>query len=513
MVVNKLVFLLIMDGWGVPPNGPDASCLAPTPHLDKLFQSYPKTLIASAGLAVGLPEGLMGNSEVGHLNLGAGRVVWQDITRIDQAIKDGSFFENPALVQAMEQAKKNHSTLHLMGLVSDGGVHSAERHYFALLEMAKKLGLAKDQVCFHAALDGRDTPQTSGAGYVRSLVAKMKEVGVGRLATISGRYYLMDRDNRWERIELAYDALTSGQGYFESNPMEAIRQAYEQQETDEFIKPIVMVDDNKKPVGLIKDNDSVIFFNFRADRAREITRTLTEPDFNEFPRRVFPKVFYTAMTLYGEKFTCPVAFGPTHLKNILGEVLAQNNLKQLRISETEKYAHVTYFFNGGEEKPFPGEDRILIPSPKVATYDLQPEMSAPEITREALKAVDSEKYQVIILNFANGDMNGHTGMIKAAEQAVKVIDECVGQVTEAVLKKKGTVLVTSDHGNIEAVADTEKGPHTYHTSNDVPFILVADDARGKQLRDGGKLCDVAPTMLVLLGVPKPEEMTGQSLIN
>ncbi|MEK7449246.1 MAG: 2,3-bisphosphoglycerate-independent phosphoglycerate mutase [Planctomycetota bacterium] len=509
---HRLVFLLIMDGWGISPPGKNIPRLTPTPDLDRLAQDYPTTQLSASGLDVGLPAGLMGNSEVGHLNLGAGRVVWQEITRINQAIKDGSFFKNEALVRAMEHAQKNNTSLHLMGLVSSGGVHSSDDHYFALLEMAKTIGLDSKKVFFHAALDGRDTPPTTGIAFMDMLAKKMEQMDFGRVSTVCGRYYLMDRDKRWDRVQKSYDALTSGEGYRQTNPVHAIARAYERNETDEFVKPTVIVDYKDKPIGLIKDNDSVIFFNFRADRAREITRALTEPDFNEFPRQVFPKFFYTTMTRYNEKFNLPAAFQPVRLRNILGEVLANHNIKQLRISETEKYAHVTYFFNGGEEKPFPGEDRILIPSPKIATYDLQPEMNALEITGQALKAIESDKYQVIILNFANSDMVGHTGVVKAAARAMEVVNEYVGKITESVLKKKGVILVTSDHGNIEEINFTKNGAHTYHTTNPVPFILVADDYKNKFLRTGGKLCDVAPTMLDILEIPQPAEMTGRSLI-
>ncbi|MBI4835038.1 MAG: 2,3-bisphosphoglycerate-independent phosphoglycerate mutase [Planctomycetes bacterium] len=556
---DKLVFLLIMDGWGVnskTEGAPDAVGglpivprsvaergnairLANCKSISLLEKTYPHTELSASGFDVGLPRGLMGNSEVGHLNLGAGRIVWQEITRIDKAIEEGTFFTNPELVAAMNHAKKNNTNLHLMGLVSDGGVHSSDRHYFALLEMAKEMGLKSNQVFFHAAMDGRDTPPTSGVGYIEKIIAKMRELDIGRIATISGRYYLMDRDKRWERVQLAYDALTNGDGVVEDDPITAMKNAYARGENDEFIKPIVL-----KNTSRIRDNDSVIFFNFRADRAREITRTLTEPGFAPFDdsklsgvpeprpsggsgigfkRKVFPKVFYTTMTQYEEDFTLPtcptasfrrVAFKPVRLKNILGELLVQNNLKQLRIAETEKYAHVTYFFNGGEETPFKGEDRMLVPSPKVATYDLQPEMSAPEVTRKVLEAISSRKYNAIVLNFANCDMVGHTGILEAAIKAAQTVDECVGKIVDAVKKVGGITLITADHGNAEEMIDIEHGggAHTYHTTNPVPFTLVSDGHKGRRLRSGGKLCDVAPTILELLNIPKPKEMDGQSLL-
>ncbi|MBI4713225.1 MAG: 2,3-bisphosphoglycerate-independent phosphoglycerate mutase, partial [Planctomycetes bacterium] len=421
---------------------------------------------------------------------------------------DGSFFRIPELVQAMQYVKQHNSILHFMGLVSDGGVHSTETHYLALLEMAKQQGLAREQVMFHAALDGRDTPPTSGAGYLERLVKQMDKIGIGKVATISGRYYLMDRDKRWERLQKSYDALTMGEGVTETDPVAAVKVAYVRGETDEFIKPIVITNTKR-----IKDNDSVIFFNFRADRAREITRTLTAPNFADFARKSFPKVFYTAMTQYDEKFTLPVAFKPVHLNNILAQVLADNKITQLRISDTEKYAHVTYFFNGGQEKPYPYEERIHISSPKVPTYDIQPEMSAPAVTREVLKAIESDKYTVIIMNYANCDMVGHTGVLAAAIKAAETVDNCVAQIVSAVLKQSGVVLVTADHGNAEEMIDAKNGgPHTYHTTNPVPFTLVSEQYKKRKLRTGGRLCDVAPTILEILGISKPKEMEGVSLI-
>jgi len=506
--------------------------LARTPNLTRLEKEYPHTELECSGNAVGLPSGLMGNSEVGHLNIGSGRVVWQEITRIDNAIKDGLFFTNPELVNAMNYARHNQTNLHLIGLVSDGGVHSSENHYFALLEMAKNNGFNQNNLFFHVVTDGRDTPPHSGVNHIENLLNKMNSLGVGRIATICGRYYLMDRDKRWERVEKAYQALTLGEGVQQTSVIEAIRDAYQKGETDEFIKPIIITKNNQ-PIGSIKDNDSVIFFNFRADRAREITRALTEPDFKEFSRKIFPRVLYTTMTQYDEHFSLPVAFKPITLKNILGGIFAGKKIKQLRIAETEKYAHVTYFFNGGEETPFPYEDRELIPSPKVPTYDMQPEMNAPEVTREVLKDIENNAHAVIIMNYANCDMVGHTGILKATIKAVETVDTQVGKITDAVLRKNGIVIVTADHGNAEEIIDYKNNnqPHTYHTTNSVPLILVGEKFRmqsfscspvpetdpslaGKnhKLKTNGKLCDIAPTMLEILGIEKPVEMEGSSLI-
>ncbi|MFH0888462.1 MAG: 2,3-bisphosphoglycerate-independent phosphoglycerate mutase [Planctomycetota bacterium] len=528
-----LFVLIIMDGWGVNKR-PDASIrdapysrqggtserkegnaikLARTPNLTSLEKEYPYTELECSGNAVGLPAGLMGNSEVGHLNIGAGRVVWQEITRIDNTIKDGSFFANPELVNAMTYARRNQTNLHLIGLVSDGGVHSSENHYFALLEMAKKNGFNRSNLFFHVVTDGRDTPPDSGVNHIEKLLNKMNLLGVGKIATICGRYYLMDRDKRWERVEKAYHSLTLGEGVKRTSVIEAIKDAYQKGETDEFIKPIVITENNLA-IGSIKDKDSVIFFNFRADRAREIARTLTEPDFNEFKRKTFPQVLYTTMTQYDEHFTLPVAFKPVSLKNILSAILSEKQITQLRIAETEKYAHVTYFFNGGEETPFPYEDRKLIPSPKVPTYDMQPEMNAPEVTREVLKDIENNAHQVIIMNYANCDMVGHTGIINAAIKAVETVDGGVGRIVDAVLRKKGVVIITADHGNAEEMIDYKNNnqPHTYHTTNVVPFTLVGEKFKNRKLKMNGRLCDIAPTMLGILGIEKPSEMEGISLL-
>ncbi|MFH1232236.1 MAG: 2,3-bisphosphoglycerate-independent phosphoglycerate mutase [Planctomycetota bacterium] len=509
-----LLVLIIMDGWGVNKRKEgNAIKLARTPNLTRFEKEYPYTELECSGNAVGLPDGLMGNSEVGHLNIGSGRVVWQEITRIDNTIKNGSFFSNPELLTAMKHAKNNQTSLHLIGLVSDGGVHTSENHYFALLEMAKKNGFNQSNLFFHVVTDGRDTPPHSGVNHIEKLLNKMNSLGVGKIATICGRYYLMDRDKRWERVEKAYHALTLGQGVQQESVIEAIKDAYQKGETDEFIKPIVITKNNL-PIGSIKDNDSVIFFNFRADRAREITRTLTEPDFKEFSRKTFPHILYTTMTQYDEHFNLPVAFKPISLKNILSAILAKNKITQLRIAETEKYAHVTYFFNGGEETPFPYEDRKLIPSPKVPTYDMQPEMNAPEVTSEILKDIENNAHQVIIMNYANCDMVGHTGILNAAIKAVETVDDGVGRITDAVLRKNGIVIITADHGNAEEMIDYKNNnqPHTYHTTNIVPFILAGEKFKHHPLKTSGKLCDIAPTILEILSIEKPAEMEGVSLI-
>ncbi|MBI5779360.1 MAG: 2,3-bisphosphoglycerate-independent phosphoglycerate mutase [Planctomycetes bacterium] len=507
--------LIIMDGWGVNKHKEgNAIKLSRTPNLSRLENEYPYTELLSSGNAVGLPDGLMGNSEVGHLNIGAGRVVWQEITRIDNAIKDGSFFTNSELTNAMTHCRKNKGGLHFIGLVSDGGVHSSDRHYSTLLEMAKKSGFPKDNLFFHAVMDGRDTPPTSGIHHLEKLQDKMNSLSIGQVSTICGRYFLMDRDKRWDRVAKAYNALTIGEGVKETSAIDAVKNAYNRGETDEFIKPIIITRNNN-PVGLIKNNDSVIFFNFRADRAREITNALTKPDFQEFPRKAFPKVLFTTLTQYDEKLTLPVAFKPITMKNILGEILSRNNIGQLRIAETEKYAHVTYFFNGGEEKPFPLEDRKLIPSPRVATYDMQPEMSAPEVTREVLEDIAKSGHSVIIMNYANCDMVGHTGVLESAIKAVETVDEGVGRITEAILKQNGVVLITSDHGNAEEMIDHHNSnqPHTYHTTNIVPFILVGEQFKDRKLRSGGRLCDISPTILEIINIQKPSEMDGISLLS
>ena len=512
---TRPVMLVIMDGcgWREEEDG-NAFKLARTPNLDRYFEKYPFTLLKASGEAVGLPAGQMGNSEVGHLNLGAGRIVYQELTRINMAIEDGSFFENPVLNSAMKTVKNaGNSRLHLMGLVSDGGVHSQMEHLFALLEMASRAGIG-DRVCIHAFMDGRDTPPKSGAEHMQRLVDKIKELGAGSVATVCGRFYAMDRDKRWNRVERAYDMLVRGKGHLEKDPVQAVLNAYQRGETDEFITPAIIKDacrqdDIMEP---LRDGDSVIFFNFRADRARELTRALTEKDFSFFDVSDRPEIeLYVTMTRYDETFDLPVAFPPAHLKNILGEVVSRAGLQQLRISETEKYAHVTYFFNGGEEEPFPGEDRILIPSPKeVPTYDLKPEMSARKIADALLEAINKVPYSLVVVNFANGDMVGHTGVLEAAIKACEVVDECVGRVTEKFRDKGGAVLITADHGNCEVMKLPDGSPATAHTTNKVPCYLV-DDKRVSASMEQGILADVAPTLLAIMGQEKPAEMTGKVL--
>ncbi len=508
------LLLIIMDGWGWREDiEGNAIRLAGTPNLDLLQKNYPFTLLKCAGEAVGLPEGQMGNSEVGHLNIGAGRIVYQELTRINMAIKDRSFFRNSVFLEAIESVKRSSGKLHLMGLLSDGGVHSHIDHLFALLNLVKGHGLAQ-KTFIHAFTDGRDTPPTSGIEYMKQLVAKITELNSGKVASVCGRYYAMDRDKRWDRTALAYKALVLGKGITTKDPIKAIQSAYERDETDEFIKPTVIVD-NKKPVARIDDGDAVIFFNFRADRARQLTRALTDPTFNEFDREIFPKLsYFVCMTLYDEEFDLPVAFPPEILEHIWGEEISQAGLYQLRIAETEKYAHVTYFFNGGEEEPFPLEERKLIPSPReVPTYDLKPEMSAYKITKEVIERIKQKRYHFIVMNYANGDMVGHTGVLEAAIKAVKVVDECVYKVVDTFRKyMKGTVIVTADHGNCEMMIDPETGePFTAHTANPVPFYLVDDRFKDAKLKEG-ILGDIAPTGLYLMGLSIPYEMSGKILI-
>ena len=507
--------LIIMDGWGWREEiEGNAIRLAGTPHLDALKAEYPFTLLKASGEAVGLPEGQMGNSEVGHMNIGAGRIVYQDLTRINMAIRDGSFFKNPVLKEAFRRAKEKGTKVHLLGLVSDGGVHSHINHVFALLEMAQKEGLC-DRLFIHVFTDGRDTPPTSGLNYVHALQNKLKELSCGAIATVAGRYYAMDRDKRWERTALAYQALVMGEGLEAKDPVEAVKAAYERGETDEFIKPTVISRDGK-PVATIDDGDVVIFFNFRADRARQLTLALTKEDFQEFERSKFPRLsYFVCMTLYDETFNLPVAFPPEHYLNIWGEVVSRAGLRQLRIAETEKYAHVTYFFNCGEEEPFPLEERKLIPSPRdVPTYDLKPEMSAYEVTEEVIKRIQSRRYQFIVMNYANGDMVGHTGVLEAAIKAVRVVDECVGRVVSAWRKymDNAPLIVTADHGNCDQMIDPQTGePFTAHTANPVPLYLVDDRFKKAKLRQG-ILGDIAPTGLFLMGLEIPSEMTGRVLL-
>jgi len=508
--MKRPVALIIMDGFGINESEKgNAIKKANKPNLDSYLAKYPNSKIKASGLAVGLPEGQMGTSEVGHMNLGAGRVVYQELARISKSIEDGDFFTKKEFLGAIENCKKNNSKLHLYGLLSEGGVHSHTNHLYALLKLAKDNGLT--DVYVHCFLDGRDVPPTSGKAYVEELQKKLKEIGVGKIATIMGRYYIMDRDKRWERLQLGYDAMVLGKGETAVDPVAAVQVSYDREETDEFMKPFVIVEDGK-PVATIDANDSIIFYNFRTDRAREITWALMKEDFAEFERGkgYFP-LYYVCMTQYDENLTnVEIAYKPEVLTNKFGEYLSSLGKKQLRIAETEKYAHVTFFFNGGVEKVCDGEDRILVASPKVPTYDLQPEMSAYEVCEKAVEAINSEKYDAIILNYANPDMVGHTGNIDAATKAVEVTDECVGKVVEAVLKQDGAVLITSDHGNADVMYDFEKNePVTSHTTNDTPFILIG--AGDVKVSDGA-LCDIAPTMLELMGISQPEEMTGKSLI-
>jgi 2,3-bisphosphoglycerate-independent phosphoglycerate mutase len=508
-VNNAPLALIMLDGFGYSPRREgNAIELAETPHFDEWFKNYPNTLIEASGKAVGLQAGQMGNSEVGHLNIGAGRVVRMDISRIDHAIETGEFSKNTELVAAMEHARINNSSLHIMGLVSHGGVHSWHEHLYALLKMAR--GRNVERLFVHAFLDGRDAAPDSGAGFVAELLERMNEYGTGRIASLVGRYYAMDRDKRWERTEQAYRLIRYGEGLKRSDPVAAIRESYGEGVTDEFVKPIVMVGDDAKPVAVVEDGDSAIFFNYRADRARQLTRAFTEEEFDGFKRGPRPGIRFTCMTRYDRTFHLPVAFGPEHQDKILADVLAEAGLKNLRIAETEKYAHVTFFFNGGVEAEFPGEKRILIPSPRVATYDLKPEMSADGITDEVIKQINSSEFDVIIMNYANADMVGHTGRLDATIKAIEVIDRDVGRVVEAVRSRGGAVIITADHGNAEQMIDPVTGQiFTAHTTNPVPLILISD-YHGK-LREGGSLRDVAPTMLGMLGLSKPAQMTGEDL--
>ena len=509
---KKPVVLMVLDGYGLNDRTEgNAIALANTPVMDKLMKECPFVKGNASGLAVGLPDGQMGNSEVGHMNIGAGRIIYQDLTRITKDIEDGTFYNNETRLKAMENCKKNDSDLHLWGLLSDGGVHSHITHLYGLLEMAKRRGLTK--VYVHAFLDGRDTPPASGKDYIEQLEAKMKEIGVGKVASLSGRYYAMDRDNNWDRVQKAYDSLVAGEGVMAENAVKAMEDSYANGVTDEFVLPTVITE-NGKPVSLVKPNDSVIFFNFRPDRAREITRAFCDDKFTGFERKGgFLPLTYVCFKDYDESIPNKlVAFKKEEIKNTLGEYLAKNGKKQLRLAETEKYAHVTFFFNGGIETPNIDEARILVNSPKVATYDLQPEMSAPEVGVDLVDAIKSDKYDVIIINFANPDMVGHTGVIPAAIKAVEKIDELVGRAVDAVKDVDGVLFICADHGNAEKMIDYETGePHTAHTTNPVPFILVNYD-KGVKLREGGCLADIAPTLLEIMGLPQPAEMTGKSLI-
>ena len=502
--MKKPLILMILDGFGIAPESGNAIKAAKKPNIDKLFAENPLTQIGASGMDVGLPDGQMGNSEVGHTNIGAGRIVYQELTKITKTINEDKLKDNEAIVSAMDKALENGTALHLMGLLSDGGVHSHNTHLYGILELAKKKGLEK--VYIHAFLDGRDVPPSSAADFVQACVDKTEEIGVGKIATVMGRYYAMDRDNRWERVEKAYAAMVYGEGVEAECPVCAVKNSYKEDVTDEFVVPSVV-----KGGATIQPNDSVIFFNFRPDRAREITRTLVDPDFDGFERKkgFFP-VNFVCMTQYDATMpNVDVAFKPQVLTNTLGEYISDKGMAQLRIAETEKYAHVTFFFNGGVEKQYPGEDRILVKSPSVATYDLQPEMSAYEVTDKLVPAIKSGKYDMIILNFANCDMVGHTGVFDAAVKAVEVVDECVGKVVDAIREMGGVALITADHGNADKMVDDDGEPFTAHTTNPVPFCVIGYDC---ELKDGGRLADIAPTMLQILGLPQPEEMDGTSLI-
>ena len=507
---NKLTMLMILDGFGNNTNeSGNAIQIAKTPNIDELMKKNPVVQLHTSGLSVGLPEGQMGNSEVGHTNIGAGRIVYQELTRITKSIEDGDFFSIPELCNAIENCKKNNSKLHIMGLLSDGGVHSHIRHLYAILELAKRKGF--EDVYVHCFLDGRDTPPASAENYIMQLEEKMREKGIGKIATISGRFFALDRDKRWQRIEKAYNAMVKGEGEKFTSAVMAIEASYQKEVFDEFVEPTVICSGDK-PIAKIEDNDSVIFFNFRPDRAREITRVLVDDNFDEFETNNIENLYFVCFTQYDE--TMPnvnIAFKPTVLKNTFGEYISEKGLNQLRIAETEKYAHVTFFFNGGKESQYNGEDRILVSSPKVETYDLKPEMSAYEVTEKVIKAIKTKKYNSIILNYANPDMVGHTGNLEAAVKAIEIIDECVGNVVKAIEEVNGVLIITADHGNVEQMIDYKTGePHTAHTINPVPLIIIGIDEEVK-LKEG-KLADLAPTMLDIMGLEKPKEMTGESLI-
>jgi 2,3-bisphosphoglycerate-independent phosphoglycerate mutase len=530
MTRPKPLVLIILDGWGYSPKiEANAIALARKPTYDRLLREYPNTLIHTSGPFVGLPEGQMGNSEVGHLNIGAGRIVHMDITRIDLMIQNGDFFSDPTLVAAMKHARAGGRRLHLFGLVSDGGVHSQQAHLYALLKMAKQQGV--DRVFVHAFMDGRDTLPTNGASYLEQLRQKMREYNSGKIASVNGRYYAMDRDRRWERIAKAYNAMVfgDGEGGKYVDPVQGMKDSYNKVVTDEFVIPFVCVDNKGEPLATIRDEDSCICFNFRADRVRQITRALARNSGlnpqggrdlpgaddldNTIPRDRVPKnLHYVCMTQYDKNFTLPVVIPPESMANILANVMGQANLRNLRVAETEKYAHVTYFFNGGVEQPFPGEDRVLVQSPKVATYDLKPEMSAAGIAQAVVKAVEDGTFDVMIVNFANADMVGHSGKIEPTIKAVETVDACLGEIEKAVKAKGGAMLITADHGNAEQMIDpVTGGPHTAHTTNPVPFIVVCENANQFTLKPNGSLRDISPTILGMLNLPEPKEMTGQDL--
>lgn len=514
---KRPVVLIIRDGWGVNPQTPahaeaegDATYFAKTPVDARMMATCPHSTLDPSGESVGLPAGQMGNSEVGHLNLGAGRIVYQSLTRISLAIRDGSFFENPVLKDLMATLRTSGGRLHVMGLCSDGGVHSHVEHLFAVLELARRCNV--NQVFIHCFTDGRDTSPTSGVETIRQIRQKTQQMGLGSIATIIGRYFAMDRDNRWERVSQAYRAIVNGEGPMRDDPVKAVEQWYAEGKTDEFIPPTIIANPGLSPADQsVRNGDGIVCFNFRADRARELTQALTDPKFEGFDRGVVPKVHYVCMTDYSDAFDLPVIFTPQSLTNILAEVISEHGLKQFHIAETEKYAHVTYFFNGGIEKLYPGEERQMIPSPKVPTYDLKPEMSAKEVTDELILRINSGKYDAIIVNYANPDMVGHTGSIPAAIKAVETVDACVGQVLDALAAVGGVALVTADHGNAEKMKESDGKPFTAHTTFPVNIFYVGADSAEWRMRPG-ILADVAPTILQLLGIPKPEEMTGQSLL-
>ncbi|MBN2136944.1 MAG: 2,3-bisphosphoglycerate-independent phosphoglycerate mutase [Sedimentisphaerales bacterium] len=513
---NKPFVLIIRDGWGYNPNPAEdeynAVKRAKTPVNDMLTAEYPNCLIHTSGLDVGLPEGTMGNSEVGHQNIGAGRIVPQESVRLSNTIADGSFFENAEFLKMIEFVKKNNGKMHVMGLCSDIGVHSLLNHLYGLLELARRNDL-KD-VFIHAFTDGRDSPPDSGAGYLADIEEKATEIGVGRIATVMGRFYAMDRDSRWDRVQQAYECLTVGKGLRAAGAAEAVAQSYEHKVTDEFIEPTAVVNKDGEPTATIDDGDGVVFFNFRGDRPREIVRAFVQPDFKDFTRTKKPDTYFVCMTEYDTTIPTPVAFRkPPKMKNILAAYWSSLGLKQFRCAETEKYAHVTFFFNDYTEKPFPGEDRQIVPSPRVRTYDLKPEMSAYEVAEVVLDRLDSNKYDVIVINFANPDMVGHTGVLEAAIHAAEVVDKCVGKILDKVNEMGGSALITADHGNFERMWDfKENQPHTAHTVGDVPLIVFSEKFKGCKLRKDGRLADIGPTMLKMMNLPKPEEMTGQSLL-
>jgi 2,3-bisphosphoglycerate-independent phosphoglycerate mutase len=510
---KKPVLLVVLDGWGIrQEREANAIATAGTPNMDALVREFPSTALETSGLAVGLPEGQMGNSEVGHTNLGAGRIVYQDLVRINRAVEDGSFFSNDALLLACRRAREAGGALHLMGLVSDGGVHSHVEHLAACFELARREGVARTFV--HAFMDGRDTPPSSGLGYLAEVEKRLRETGYGKVATVTGRYFAMDRDKRWDRVALAHAALVAGDGHRATSGVAAMEAAYARGETDEFVKPTVVVDSGGKPVGSVRDGDAILFFNFRADRAREITRAFTQEGFHDFERKAAPRLSaYVCLTEYDKTFGLPVAFAPQDLTEIFPEIVSHAGIAQLRCAETEKYAHVTFFFNGGRETVYPGEERILVPSPRdVKTYDHKPEMSAREVTDRLVQAIGTGRHGFILVNYANPDMVGHTGILEAAEKAVRVVDECVGRLWQAARARGMAMVITADHGNCEMMTDPVTGqPHTAHTLNPVPFILADPAFKGAKLRAKGILADVAPTLLQIMGLPQPKEMKGLGL--